>query len=283
MSKPEHVASISGGKDSAAMSLWLTEQGIEHRRVFADTGWEHPWTYEYIRGPLQEKIGPIDIVKPERGFVELCRHKGMFPSRMGRFCTHELKLRPLARYMSQFDGEVINCVGIRRGESRARSLLEEREELQPLFGDRADRRMVTIWRPLIAWPEADVIEAHLRHGLPPNPLYLKGSKRVGCWPCIFAGKTDIKLVSELSPWRIDEIRQLETDVQEAARKRYAARGETFESLGYHPPTMFAHRSEGMLDIDEMVKWAKTVHGGKQYPLIVDEPEEPHCMKWGQCA
>ncbi len=31
------VASISGGKDSAAMSLWLTDQGIDHDRVFCDT------------------------------------------------------------------------------------------------------------------------------------------------------------------------------------------------------------------------------------------------------
>ena len=42
------IASISGGKDSAAMSLWLTE----HDRVFADTGWEYEATYEYLRGPL---------------------------------------------------------------------------------------------------------------------------------------------------------------------------------------------------------------------------------------
>ena len=31
-------AAVSGGKDSTAMSLWLTEQGISHSRVFADTG-----------------------------------------------------------------------------------------------------------------------------------------------------------------------------------------------------------------------------------------------------
>lgn len=34
------VASISGGKDSAAMSLWLHEQGIEHLRCFLGTGCE---------------------------------------------------------------------------------------------------------------------------------------------------------------------------------------------------------------------------------------------------
>lgn len=53
------LASISGGKDSAAMTLWLTEQGIEHDRVFLDTGWEHPITYEYLRGDLTRALGPI--------------------------------------------------------------------------------------------------------------------------------------------------------------------------------------------------------------------------------
>jgi hypothetical protein len=43
------IASVSGGKDSAAMSLWLMEQDIDHDRVFLDTKWEHPATYEYLR------------------------------------------------------------------------------------------------------------------------------------------------------------------------------------------------------------------------------------------
>lgn len=53
------IASISGGKDSAAMSLYLHELGIEHERVFLDTGWESPITYEYLRGELPKVIGPI--------------------------------------------------------------------------------------------------------------------------------------------------------------------------------------------------------------------------------
>ena len=57
------VASVSGGKDSAALSLFLSEQGIQHRRVFMDTGWEHPLTYEYLRGPLTDKLGPIEEIR----------------------------------------------------------------------------------------------------------------------------------------------------------------------------------------------------------------------------
>jgi 3'-phosphoadenosine 5'-phosphosulfate sulfotransferase (PAPS reductase)/FAD synthetase len=89
------IASVSGGKDSAAMSLWLTEQGIEHERVFADTGWEHPETYRYLWDVLVPKLGPITVVRGPYTLPELVAKKGMFPSRTRRFCTQELKVKPL--------------------------------------------------------------------------------------------------------------------------------------------------------------------------------------------
>src|SRR6266851_7391164 len=88
------VASVSGGKDSAALSLWLKEQEIEHERVFMDTGWEHPATYEYLRGELPRVIGPIITLRSE-GFEALVRRKKMFPSGRYQFCSNELKLKPL--------------------------------------------------------------------------------------------------------------------------------------------------------------------------------------------
>ena len=47
----EHnVISYSDGKDSTAMLLLAIEQQAEHlQAVFADTGNEHPSTYEYVR------------------------------------------------------------------------------------------------------------------------------------------------------------------------------------------------------------------------------------------
>lgn len=56
------IASVSGGKDSAAMSLYLHELGIEHERVFLDTGWESPITYEYLQEELPKAIGPRVIL-----------------------------------------------------------------------------------------------------------------------------------------------------------------------------------------------------------------------------
>ena len=272
------VASVSGGKDSAAMCLWLQEQGIEHRRVFADTGWEHPLTYEYLRGPLTKALGPIDEVRNTKGGMEdfVLRHKQVFPSRVMRFCTQELKVRPLVAYVSGVQdeaGEVVSAVGIRAAESEARSKMPEWE-----WGDDFD---CDVWRPLLRWTEQEVIDIHHRHGLAPNPLYLKGATRVGCWPCIFARKAEIKLLADISPERIDRIRELEAEVAKAQNARAAAKGE----VRARPHSTFFYGrsadSNGQTGIDDAVAWARTGKGGRQYDLIEqDQPEG--CVRWGLC-
>ncbi len=277
------VAGISGGKDSTALDLFLADEGIERRRVFADTGWEHPATVEQVER-LKEILGPIDTVVSEKypgGFADMVRKKGMFPSRLRRFCTQELKVFPIMKYIAKIqessDLEIINAVGIRAGESAARAKMTEWE-----WSDSFD---CWVWRPLLKWTEADVIAIHKAHGISPNPLYLKGARRVGCWPCIFANKGEIAMVGDLTPERIDEIRALEAEVQEAARKRYAAKGETFESLGYKPPTMFHDSGRRMtqIPIDKRLEWARTARGGKQLKLHPEyDREQEGCMRWGLC-
>lgn len=273
------VASVSGGKDSAALSLWLMEQGIEHKRVFADTGWEHEATYDYIRGPLQEKLGPIDWVsRPDGGMVELIRKKQMFPSRLRRYCTQELKVFPIIKYIKRVQdelGEVVNAVGIRAAESTARSKMTSEE-----WSDSFD---CWVWRPLLAWSEQDVIDIHKRHGLTPNPLYLKGATRVGCWPCIYARKEEIRIVSELSPERIDEIEQLEVEVTAMAKSRADRDGNHADFVHGFDRTFFHgrnHRKNVPVSIREAVSWSQTSHGGRQLPLLRDEPNG--CVRWGLC-
>lgn len=268
------IASVSGGKDSAAMSLWLTEQGIDHDRVFADTGWEHPETYRYLWDVLVPKLGPITVVRGQRTFAELVRHKGMFPSRLRRFCTQELKVRPLMRHLKAQPDAVVNAIGIRAAESQARAKMPEWE-----WSDDFD---CEVWRPMLAWTEAEVIALHQRHGLPPNPLYLLGAERVGCWPCIFSRKSEIRLIADMDPERIETIRALEQEAEASAIARYALRGETFASLGYTPPTFFhTHAKVGsQVPIDDVVQWSRTSRGGRQVELFATG--EAGCVRWGMC-
>jgi 3'-phosphoadenosine 5'-phosphosulfate sulfotransferase (PAPS reductase)/FAD synthetase len=265
------VASISGGKDSAAMSLYLTELGIEHDRVFMDTGWEHDDTYAYLRGPLADKIGPIQWLRPKLQMEELVLKKGMFPSRLRRYCTQELKVFPMRDHLRSLQDaghEIINTVGIRAGESEARSKMPEWE-----WQDGFD---CEVWRPLIRWSEQDVIDIHRRHGLPPNPLYLRGAERVGCWPCIYARKDELRLIADTDPTRIDKIRSLENLVTLKAREKYQ---------GNETRAWFQDRSGGTGDvwpIDKVVEWSRTAQGGRQFELFAAEGRDAGCMRWGLC-
>ena len=280
---PLIIASISGGKDSAALSLWLTEQEIEHERVFADTGWEAQETYDYLRGPLTDKIGPITEVRSDRQMVDWIRHKAMFPSRVRRWCTDELKVKPMFRHFFDRADEtgrpIVNAIGIRAAESLARSKMPEWD------GHSSRRGAFDIWRPLILWTGEDVIDIHQRHGLTPNPLYFAGAERVGCWPCIHSRKSEIRFIAEHDPGRIDLIADLEDEVTIAADARAAAKGITNQN----PRTWFAGRSPsagpgrpGAERIRDVVEWSKTARGGRQY-LLIDEPDpEGGCVRWGMC-
>lgn len=210
---------------------------------------------------------------------ELVLHKGMFPSRIRRFCTQELKVRPLYAYMNarvEAGEDVVNAVGIRREESAARSVVPEWEWSEGLDAE--------VWRPLVEWRLQDVIDIHARHGLAPNPLYLRGASRVGCWPCIYARKAEIRTVAETDPKRIDEIRELERLVGEAQDARAVARAEepSEKRPAFFGLWQIGKGTRACAPIDEVVAWSKTAKGGKNFALFDEGPADEGCMRWGLC-
>lgn len=267
------IASVSGGKDSTAMALWLKENDLHYEPVFLDTGWEAPETYEYLREVLPAFLGELRWLKPERQMEDLILHKGMFPSRVRRFCTQQLKVFPMQKYLATLEFEHVNAVGIRRAESKARSQTSEWEWSEGFDCE--------VWRPLVEWSFEDIVAIHKRHNCPPNPLYLKGADRVGCYPCIFARKSDVRQIAEAHPERIDQLRELERLVGQGAYERALKRGAPLT----RPPTWFQARTGGTGDcwsIDKVVAWARTGRGGYQWELFEAPEEESGCMRWGLC-
>ena len=265
------IVGVSGGKDSTATCLHLMEQGLsksDFDRVFMDTGWEHPITYKHL-DELEKTIGPIirlrhnvkvkdehkgliDAIEADLGFesdfVRLIVRWHDFPNYFKKWCTRELKLAPLKKWLDTLDFDPINVIGIRREESQKRSKYQKIEWNRHLDA--------YSYRPILEWKLQDVIDIHGRFGLRPNPLYLKSSDRVGCYPCIYARKSEIR---DLDQSRIDVIKILEKHVNEYRR-----------SKGIDLKTGFFEKSP----IEQIYEWSKTSLGGKQFQLF--DLSRPKC-------
>jgi 3'-phosphoadenosine 5'-phosphosulfate sulfotransferase (PAPS reductase)/FAD synthetase len=269
------VVSASGGKDSTATILALREADVPACHVFADTGWEAPETYAYL-DTLRARLGiAIDVVGVEGGMVEKIHKRAGFPARMQRWCTRELKLKPLRAYHDEIEadgGAQTACVvGVRAEESKRRAQFCEWEDDDTWGG--------WMWRPILTWPVSEVLAIHHRHGVPVNPLYLRGHNRVGCYPCIFASKEEIRLVAEHTPSRIAEIAALET---ECAEERVRRNTDTPGRYSHAQASYFQSRhGSAPMSIGEVVAWSRTDHGGRQLPLLA-EPPDGGCFRWGLC-
>ena len=124
MNEPIRVVSFSGGKDSTALILHLKEQGFEFQSVFCDTGWEHPSTYEYVNHINDKLLGGGLITLKSEGMRSLVDRKLRVPSAKARFCTTELKIKPMFEWILNQKEDFIIYQGIRAQESEARSKMK---------------------------------------------------------------------------------------------------------------------------------------------------------------
>lgn len=275
-------ASISGGKDSTALGVWLQRNGVRFTPVFLDTGWEHQATYDYIKDVLEPMLGAFTVLRNEKifepvvderghtwrgGMEALIYKKRMFPSGVVKFCTAELKVVPIQNFYAQVRYETglkpINAVGIRAQESQKRAEMREIEEQDE----------ATAWRPLIHWTEEQVIDLHSTNHVPPNPLYIKGASRVGCYPCIFARKHEIRHMSLADQERIEYIATLEERLNEHRASLGKEKKATFfKSRRADKEPMF---------INDIVEWSRNDNKGG-YLDDQEEIEEEGCMRWGLC-
>ncbi len=135
--KVRHVLGISGGKDSAALAMYMKirHPEIEMEYYFSDTGKELPETYELI-SELESFLGK-KILKLEANYSHknpfdhyLDIYNGYLPSSMARWCTQKLKLEPFERWIG--DDLAISYVGIRDDEDRE-GYVSTKQNIQSIF------------------------------------------------------------------------------------------------------------------------------------------------------
>jgi 3'-phosphoadenosine 5'-phosphosulfate sulfotransferase (PAPS reductase)/FAD synthetase len=90
-----HIVSLSGGKDSTALAIYLRDRIPDLEYVFCDTGEELPETYTYL-DKLEVFLGKkIKKLKAKQSFEDMLRARGGFlPSAQVRWCTEHLKIKP---------------------------------------------------------------------------------------------------------------------------------------------------------------------------------------------
>ena len=210
------IVSFSGGKDSHACLIEAVKKygNDKIEAVFCDTGWEHPDTYNHIIETCKSLNVKLTTLKGKYDFVSLAVDKKRFPSMNARFCTTELKIKPMIDYVLTLNDSCIIIQGIRASESASRAKMDEecmyfKSYFQPNKNGKKETYRAkeirkycleydaTVLRPIFNWSAQQVIDCIVNSGQQPNPLYYKGFSRVGCFPCFM--------------WRHSEVRQILKD------------------------------------------------------------------------
>lgn len=138
MNNVRHILGISGGKDSAALAIYMKKKYPELKIEYynADTGCELPDT-DVLLDKLSSFLGGIKKLNgaensPEKiPFVHFLKAQGGFlPSPNARWCTKMMKLEPFEEYVG--GDYAISYVGIRGDEERD-GYISSKPNIQAIF------------------------------------------------------------------------------------------------------------------------------------------------------
>jgi 3'-phosphoadenosine 5'-phosphosulfate sulfotransferase (PAPS reductase)/FAD synthetase len=178
-----HVLGLSGGKDSGALAIYMRDRVPDMEYFFCDTGRELPETYEYLLR-LEAVLGKrIVRLNSERDFDHwLHVYGGALPSPQMRWCTKNLKIKPLEAWIG--DTPTNTYIGIRADEDRE-GYISHKPNITAVFPFKEDGlRREDILRIL---EDAGV-------GL---PSYYAWRTRSGCFFCFFQRKFEwVRLADE---------------------------------------------------------------------------------------
>ncbi len=222
--KVRHVVGLSGGRDSAALAVYMRQHHphLDTEYFFTDTGKELPEVYEYL-GRLEGFLGkPIVRLNPDRDFdFWLKEYKNFLPSPQTRWCTRQLKIRPFEQWIKEDleRGVTVNSyVAIRADEASRGGMISKQKNLivhLPFVDDGLDK--------------ADVIEILEASGLG-LPTYYRWRSRSGCTFCFYQQKIEWVRLKEEHPDAFEEARSYEKIALENQSPFTWSQGESLDEL-----------------------------------------------------
>ncbi|TDC66084.1 phosphoadenosine phosphosulfate reductase [Micromonospora sp. KC207] len=169
-----HVLGISGGKDSSALAIYMRGKVPQMEYFFCDTGAELPETYDYLNrleSALGKQIVRLNATRDFDHWLQI--YQGTLPSASMRWCTKNLKLKPLEEWIG--DSPAISYVAIRSDENRL-GYVSTKPNIQAVFPFREDG------------VDRDGVNRILDESGIGLPAYYEWRTRSGCYFCFFQRK-----------------------------------------------------------------------------------------------
>lgn len=198
-----HVLGLSGGKDSAALAVYmrLNHPELEIKYFFTDTGKELPEVYSYL-SKLEGFLGKTIIrLNPDRQFDFWFKSFGSFlPSPNTRWCTNKLKLEPFKKWVKPWlaaKEKVYSYVAIRADEEHRDGLIAQDPNL-----------IVKLPFREAGIDKAGVLDILESSGMS-LPEYYKWRSRSGCTFCFFQQKIEWVNLKREHPEAFEEAKRYE--------------------------------------------------------------------------
>ena len=223
MAITRHVLGLSGGRDSAALAIFMREHApeLDIEYFFTDTGKELPEVYDFLRR-LEGFLGKeIVRLNSDRDFDYWFReYKTFLPSPRTRWCTKNLKIRPFEAWVSETlkaGGKVVTYVAIRADEDR--------------LGFVSHNSALKVEFPFIEHEidKAGVIRLLEDSGLG-LPDYYKWRSRSGCTFCFFQQKIEWVRLMRVHPEAFEEAKSYEKTALNSGSPYTWSQGESLEDL-----------------------------------------------------
>jgi len=220
-----HVLGISGGKDSAALAIYIKENHPEiHEKIeyfFTDTGAELEEVYDFL-AKLEAYLGK-EIIRLSSGKLFehwLKLHNGYLPSPQQRWCTLMMKIKPFEAFVG--NDPVITYVGIRADENRE-GYISKKETIKAVFPFVEDGLV----RDDIFQMLEDTV------GI---PEYYKWRSRSGCYFCFFQRQNEWLGLKRNHPALFEKAKEFENKIRtkfdwKEGEVEFGGHGYTWNSQG----------------------------------------------------
>lgn len=214
-----HVLGLSGGKDSAALAIYIKEKypalhaNMEY--FSSDTGAELKEVYDFL-DKLEAYLGKeIKRLSSNRTFEHWLKvHNDYLPSPRQRWCTRVMKIKPFEEYVG--NDAVISYIGIRADENRE-GYISQKPTIRPIFPFIEDG--------LIRDDIFQILEDSV--GV---PEYYKWRSRSGCYFCFFQRQDEWLGLKRNHPELFEKAKQLE--IQSGAGYTWV-NGKTLDEVAAH--------------------------------------------------